>query len=146
MKTVLVEREGQLLPVEIDPNHLSIDPSVLDMELCQIGRMIYEYGVIEAECKLRVSRLETFLDNTKARLDGEVRSRFVNAGVKFTEAKVESEVLQSPDVHYLADQLAFANQDAVTMKWVMSALIHKSENLRALAYREGQSIKADSRG
>ncbi|SRR5258706_5818645 len=143
MTTVHIEREGQLLPVEIDPNHLSIDMSVLDAELCQVGRMIYEYGVIEAECRLRVSRLETHLDNTKARLDSEIRSKFVNAGVKFTEAKVESEVTQSDAVQEFSSHLAFANQDAITMKWVMSALVHKSENLRALAYREGQSIKAD---
>jgi len=143
MTAVHVEREGQLLPVEIDPNHLSIDMSVLDVELCQVGRLIYEYGIIEAECRLRVARLETYLDNTKAKLDSEIRSKFVTAGVKFTEAKVESEVTQSDVVQEISSHLALASQDAIIMRWVMSALVHKSENLRALAFREGQSIRAD---
>jgi hypothetical protein len=143
MATVHVERDGQLLPVEIDPNHLSIDPSALDIELCQVGRMMYEYGVIEAEVKLRVARLENYKDDIMSRTDSEIRTKYVNAGIKFTEAKVESEVLQSTDYKECAEQLAFATSEAITMKWVMSALVHKSENLRALAYREGQSIKAD---
>jgi hypothetical protein len=140
---VHVERDGELFPVEIEPNHLSIDPSILDGELCQIGRMIYEYGVIEAEVKLRVARLENYKDDVMSRTDSEIRTKYVNAGVKFTEAKVESEVLQSDTYKQCAEQLALANSEAITMKWVMSALTHKSENLRALAYREGQSIKAD---
>ena len=143
MNTVHVERDGELQPVEIDPDHLSIDVSNLDNELCQAGRMIYEYGVIEAECRLRVSRLETFLENTRAKLDGEIRTKYVNSGIKVTEAKIDAEILQSDTYQEVANHLAFANKDAITMKWVMSALTHKSENLRALAYREGQSIKAD---
>src|SRR3990172_1137596 len=114
MNTVHVEREGELLPVEINPDHLSIDPSELDKELCQVGRMIYEYGVIEAECRLRVARMKTHLDSTKARLDSELRSKFVLAEVKFTEAKVESEVTQSEQVQEASSRLAFAEQDANT--------------------------------
>lgn len=143
MTTVHVERDGELLPVEINPDHLSIDVSNLDVELCQAGRMIYEYGVIESECRLRVSRLETLLENTRAKLDSEIRSKYVKEGVKVTEAKIDAEILQSEAYQSVADHLAYANQDAISMKWVMSGLTHKSENLRALAYREGQSIKAD---
>jgi hypothetical protein len=143
MRKISVEREGQLVQVELNDQRFSIDESNLDRELCSIGKFIYEYGTLAAETGLRVGRLDAELERLGAVLDAEVRARFLNAGEKATEARVQHAVVLDKQYQAYMQAKLEAEHDQAMMKWAMVALQHKSEGLRALAYRENQSMKAD---
>ena len=141
--TVYIEREGQLLEVKLNPDSFSIDESSMDRELCNMGRIIFEHGTIEAEAKLRVRRLDAEQDRLGAVLDSTVRAEFARLGDKATEAKVGHAITVNEDYQKVVQAKLQAEKDASVMRWCMTALIHKSECLRAFAYRENQSMKAD---
>lgn len=143
MTSVYIERDGQLHEVELDPQVFSIDESELDRELCQMGRLIFEYGRLEAEAKTRVGRLDAEKERLGAILDATVRVRFEKAGEKATEGRIKNAVISDAIYQETVQALIQAETDAATLKWVMSSLTHKSDCLRALAYRESASIKAD---
>lgn len=142
-KVIYLERDGDLEPVELDPQAFSVDESELDRELCTMGRLIFEYGTIEAEAKMRVGRLEAEKERLGAVLDTKVRAQFEKTGEKATEARIRNVALQDPIYQDIVQNLIQATTDAATMKWAMTSLTHKSDCLRALAYRETQSMKAD---
>jgi hypothetical protein len=142
-RTVYIERDGQFLEVKLNPEAFSIDESELDRELCNMGRIIFEHGTLEAEARLRVGRLDAEKDRLAAVLDSQIRSEFARLGDKATEAKVGHAITINEEYQTVVQALLQAEKDAATLRWSMTALTHKSECLRALAYRENQSMKAD---
>ena len=141
--SVFIESNGELLQMDLDPNAFSVDDSDLDGELCRIARMIFEYGTVEAETKLRVGRLDAEIERLRSELDVKVRASFLERGEKATEARVAGAIVLDNQFQETTHAYNQAVRDAGVMRWAMTALTHKSEALRALAYRENQSMKAD---
>lgn len=142
VRYVLIERDNQFVQVPLDTDTFSIDESEIDRELCTMGRSIFEHGTLEAEAKLRVGRLAAERDRLTSLLDAQIRASAV-PGSKLTEAKIGHAIVQDESYQQVVQALCVAEKDAATLRWAMTALIHKSDCLRALAYRENASIKAD---
>ena len=139
------DSEGQLVQVDLVPEDFGIDETMIDANLCQMGKLILNYGTIEAEVRLREGRLASELERITSLLDTQVRADFLAAGDKPTEAKVSHAISANEDYQAYVQALNQAKRDVAMMRWAMTALIHKSECLRAYAYRENQSMKADNR-
>ena len=144
-QSVYVEQGDDLVEIELVSEHFSIDESAIDATLCQMGKLILDYGTIEAEVKLREGRLAAELERVGALLDKTVRDDLLAKGEKLTEARVAHGITLDQNYQAYVAALNQARRDVAMMKWAMSALINKSECLRAYAYRENQSLKADSR-
>lgn len=142
-KVVYIERDGQFFELELKDESFSIDESELDRELCTMGKLIFEHGTYEAEAKMRVGRLDAEKERLGAVLDAKYRASFEKAGEKATEGRIKNAVIADASYQEVVQALVQAENDAATLKWAMSSLTHKSDCLRALAYRETQSIKAD---
>jgi hypothetical protein len=149
MPSVFIEQateEGtEVVEVTLDEQDFSIDETQIDATLCSMGKLILGYGQIEAEVKLRAGRLHAELERVKALLDTQVRSEFQKSGEKATEARIAHAITTNEDYQVYVQALNQAERDQAMMRWAMTALIHKSECLRAYAYRENQSMKADNR-
>ena len=145
MPSVFIEQGEEMVEVELNEQDFSIDETVIDATLCQMGKLILNYGQVEAEVKLRAGRLHSELERVKALLDTQVRADFAKSGEKATEAKIAHTITGNEDYQVYVNALNQAERDQAMMRWAMTALIHKSECLRAYAYRENQSMKADNR-
>lgn len=141
----LENEDGELQQVDLVPDDFGIDETMIDASLCQMGKLILNYGTLEAEVKLREGRLAAELERVAALLDNQIRADFLERGEKATEAKIANTITMNEDYQAYVQALNQARRDVAMMKWAMSALINKSECLRAYAYRENQSLKADSR-
>jgi hypothetical protein len=144
-QSVYIEQEDELVEVELQSEDFAIDETAIDRTLCGMGRLILQYGTIEAEVKMRVGRLSSELERVRALLDGEVRAEFTRNSEKATEARVAHSITLNEDYQNYVKALNQAERDQAMMRWAMTALIHKSECLRAFAFRENQSMKADTR-
>lgn len=142
-RKVYIQRDDQWYEHTLDPDKFSIDESELDRELCNIGKHIFEYGTLAAEANLWVGKLDAELEKLGATLDAEVRAKFASTNEKATEAKVQNAVILDSKYQEFVQYKLQGEQTAALLKWAMVALQHKSEGLRALAYRENQSMKAD---
>lgn len=142
-KTVYIERAEGFVQIDLDDQAFSIDESELDRELCTMGKLIFDHGTLEAEAKMRVGRLEAEKDRLAAVLDAQYRAAFEKAGEKATEGRIKNAVVADQSYQDVVQALVQATTDAATLKWAMTSLTHKSDCLRALAYRETQSMKAD---
>lgn len=149
MPSVFIEQateEGtEVVEVTLDEQDFSIDETQIDATLCNMGRLILNYGQVEAEVKLRAGRLHSELERVKALLDTQVREKFQATGEKATEARIAHAITTNEDYQVYVQALNQAERDQAMMRWAMTALVHKSECLRAYAYRENQSMKADNR-
>lgn len=141
----LENEEGELQQVDLVSDDFGIDETMIDASLCQMGKLILNYGTLEAEVKLREGRLTAELERVAALLDTQIRADFLERGEKATEAKIAHAVTTNEDYQAYVQALNQARRDVAMMKWAMVALQHKSECLRAYAYRENQSMKADNR-
>lgn len=142
-QSVYIERDGELEEVSFNADDFSIDETTIDATLCNMGRLILQYGTIEAEVKLRVGRLASELERVEALLDSKVRKELREKGDKATEAAIRHAIIADEDYQNYVQALNQAERDQALMKWAMSALLNKSECLRAYAYRERQSMKMD---
>ena len=141
----LENEDGELQQVDLVPDDFGIDETMIDASLCQMGKLILNYGTLEAEVKLREGRLAAELERVAALLDNQIRADFLERGEKATEAKIANTITMNEDYQAYVQALNQARRDVAMMKWAMTALIQKSECLRAYAYRENQSMKADNR-
>ena len=144
-KSVFIEQGEDCVEVELDEQDFSIDETQVDATLCSMGKLILGYGQIEAEVKLRAGRLHAELERVKALLDTQVRADFAKSGEKATEARIAHAITLNEDYQNYVQALNQAERDQAMMRWAMVALQHKSECLRAYAYRENTSMKADNR-
>jgi hypothetical protein len=142
-QSVYIEQEGELVEVELQSEDFAIDETAIDRTLCGMGKLILQYGTVEAEVKMRVGRLSSELERVRALLDSEVRAEFTRNSEKATEARVAHGITMNEDYQNYVKALTQAERDASLMRWVMQALIHKSECLRTYSWREQQSVKAD---
>lgn len=145
MPSVFIEQGEEMVEVTLNDQDFSIDETQIDSTLCNMGKLILGYGQIEAEVKLRAGRLHSELERVKALLDTQVRAEFQKNGEKATEARIAHAITTNEDYQNYVQALNQAERDQAMMRWAMTALIHKSECLRAYAYRENQSMKADNR-
>lgn len=144
-QSVFIDQDGELVEVTLHPEHFSIDESAIDATLCQMGKLILDYGTVEAEVKLRVGKLSADLEHVRAILDKEIRDQLKASDERATEARVQGEIARHETYITYVQALNQAERDAAMMRWVMEALRHKSECLRAYAYRENQSMKMDNK-
>lgn len=144
-QSVYIERDGELVEMQLQADDFAIDETAIDQTLCQMGRLILQYGTVEAEVKMRVGRLSAELERVRALLDGQVRAEFIRKEEKATEARIAHGITLNEDYQNYVKALTQAERDQAMMRWAMTALINKSECLRAYAYRENQSMKADTR-
>lgn len=143
VRKVFTKRDDQWVEHTLDPDTFSIDESALDRELCTIGKSIFEYGTLAAEADLWVGSLDAEIKKQHAVLDAKVRADMASRGEKATEAKVTATIAVDKDYLELIKMKLAGEETAALLTWATVALKHKSEGLRALAYRETQSMKAD---
>ena len=140
---VYVEREGELHKFNLDPSHFSIDASALDRDLCSAGRIMLEYGVLEAELRTEVARKEANLDHVVASLDSEIRLKAKQEDNKITEAAIKNRIILAQEYHDALESLRRSRQNHNTMRWAMNALNKKTDCLISMTYRERQLMKAE---
>lgn len=142
--TIRIEREGEIVEFSLNENDFTIDPTNIDAELCNLGRVMLEYGQLETELRLEVDRKKASLDHLVAKLDAEVRTEASKTNTKITEKRIESVITGHPERQAAIESLALSNQYYGLMRHAMRALDAKTGCLQALAYRDRQLMKADS--
>ncbi len=142
-KVVTLERPDGPVSFTLPVNDFTIDPTELDKELCNLGRVMLQYGEIEAELRLEVERKAAALTKLEADLDTSTRLDLSKAGIKVTEKKVESTVSGHMQRINWLESLSKSRRNHNMMKWAMKAIDCKRDCLIALSYRERQLMKAD---
>jgi len=142
-KQVIIERADGPVAFELRPDDFTIDPSHIDLELCNLGRTMLEYGELETELRLEFERKDAALEKLEADIDMLLRAHFSNTGVKVTEKKLECEIARNVTRLAAVESKAVSNRHWNMMRWAMKALEAKKDCLVALAYRERQLMKAD---
>lgn len=142
-KIIEVELDGKMQQFQLSDEDFSIDPSALDEALCNCGRLILQYGELEAQLRLEVARRDTDLEALQAALDLEIRKTAVEKQEKLTEGKIKSLIVVRSDYQEAANKLANSQRNYNLMRWVMSALNARKDALIAMAYRERQLMKAE---
>jgi hypothetical protein len=141
-KRVALETPDGVVEYILEQDHFTIDPSHIDLELCNMGKVMLGYGEIETHLRLEVERKEAALDKYKADLDTKIRTDASIAGTKMTEGKVTAAITSDETRVALVESLATSRRHHNMMKWAMIALQSKRDCLIALAYRERQLMKA----
>lgn len=140
-KISVEQANGARAEFELVSSHFSIDPSEMDTALCQIGALLVNYGQIEAELQLEVSRNEADKERAYAIIDNELR-QMSDKGSKLTEARVKSMITLDPRYSEKVDALGRSRYNHAKIKWAMKALCEKSANLRAQAFRDRKLLEA----
>ncbi len=140
MKKVQFERGGQLFEFELKPEYFEIDPSNMDHELCTIGRIVLEYGQIEAELKIEVARKKAALEALEARVYRESKLGTEKATMETLKHMVKEDVDRLGGV----ESYNKSQENYEIMRNAMSALSKKIECLIAMSYRERQLIKTEA--
>lgn len=137
---VQFERDEQLMEIELNPEYFEIDPSRLDYELCTIGRIMLEYGQIEAELKTEVARKKVALEALESEVYANSKASTEKATLDTLRhmVKGDKERLKGTE-HYNRSQKNYE-----VMRSAMLALSKKVDCLIALAYRERQLIKTEA--
>jgi hypothetical protein len=143
-KSVRVERDGEIVVVELNPDHFTIDPSCLDKDLCSLGRVMLDYGEVEAELRTEVARKEAQVAAYYAASDSSLRHKAKTVGEKATENQIKNTILQDETYQALLVGLRQSEMYHGLMRWAMNALNHKGDCLRAMAYRERQLMKMET--
>jgi hypothetical protein len=144
MSKVSVERDGAMVEIELKEEHFSIDPSCLDKDLCNIGRIMLDYGEVEAELRMETARKDAGASAYAATLDRKIRADAKAKGEKLTEATIKNAVVLDPTYQAMLSIHREAEKNHYIMRHAMNALNHKSDCLRAMAYRERQLIKMEN--
>ncbi len=142
-KKVTLERPEGPVTFTLPENDFTIDPTELDRELCNLGRIMLQYGEIEVELRLEVERKGAAIDKMEADLDTDTRLDMSRTGIKITEKKVESTVQGHAKRIQALESQSVSRRNWNMMRWVMKALDAKKDCLIALSYRERQLMKAD---
>lgn len=142
-KVVTIERPEGPVSFSLPKEDFTIDPTALDKDLCALGRVMLDYGEIEAELRLEVDRKDAALERLEADLDTRCRVDLANQAEKVTEKKVEAAINAHPDRLAALDSLAVSRRNWNLMRWAMKALDAKRDCLIAMGYRERQLMKAD---
>jgi len=121
----------------------TIDQSEIDFDMCNIGATIVECGTYEAKLRLEVSRKEATVDKLYADMDASTRHNASMNGEKKTEAQIKNSIVGSEAYMGTLMSLHESTKNANIMRWVMTALIKKSECLLSMAYRDRQLMKVN---
>lgn len=139
---ISVEVDGKRVEYELYPPHFTIDPSRMNDELCNISTLLMNYGMIEAELQLEVSRYEADKERIYAYIDTELR-KMSESGTKLTETRIKSMIQGDPRYKEKVDALGISRYNHSKIKWAMKALSEKSANLRAQAFRDRRILDTE---
>lgn len=142
-KTVQVERDGDLIALELESRHFIIDPGALDWDLCNMGQILVNYGEIEAELKAEVERKDSSLELLHANMDNETRALARSSGEKMTENMIERTIIRNETYQAAVESLRISRKNHNLMRWAMGALNKKVECLINLSLRERQLMKTE---
>jgi len=142
-KAVYVETQDGKEEFVLKENDFTIDPSHIDWELCNMGKIMLDYGEVEVRLRVEVEQKETTLEKYKADLDAKIRDDAANSGDKLTEAKITNTIIGDDLRLALVNSISQSRSNHNMMQWAMRALQGKLQCLQALAYRDRQLMKAD---
>ena len=120
-----------------------IDATILDHELCNVGKTMVQYGFCEAELREDVAVMEANLARMEANLYAEIRAKAAIENEKMTEKRLEHLITQSPTYIEAVDCLRRSRKNHNMLRWAMNALDKRAQALNALAYRDRQLMKAE---
>lgn len=137
------QEDGNPVAYDFDPKHFSTDDEEIDLELCNIGKLLLNYGEIEAALRFEVGKGEANLERVGALVDADIRNK---ATEKLTEPKIKNKVVLSEPYKAAKESVNISRRNHAMARWAMVALQQKSECLRALAYRDRALGRADAHG
>jgi ribosomal protein L30/L7E len=138
----LYEEDGKWIEHEVDETIVSIDMSNLDTSLCDMGKLLLQYGIIEAKLKNTVERIDSHLKHIEAQADTQIRHDYKEKGEKITETQIRSLIPQLEDYQTTLKSLHFAKLNHGVARWVTASLNAKKDCLVAVTYRDNALIKA----
>ncbi|MDY6958096.1 MAG: hypothetical protein SVK08_02960, partial [Halobacteriota archaeon] len=127
MRTVEIEMEKETVEYPLRDEDFTIDPSNIDVELCNMGRTMLEYGEIETQLRLEVDRKEAALKKFEADLDARFRSDFAKQGIKATESKIQNTIISNETRNEIVADILKSRRHHNLMRWVMQALQAKRD-------------------
>lgn len=139
---VTIETANGAQEFELKDEDFSIDETSIDVELCRMGRLMIDYGHLEAALGLEVERKEATLTQLDAELDAKIRVAAKNSGAKVTESGITAEIRRTKERIFLVETLQNSRRNHNILKWAMRALQGKKDCLIALAYRDRALIKS----
>lgn len=129
---------------EIDQSDFVIDESALDAELCTIGKLLLDYGHVEALAKLEVGQAETACEYLWAIMYNKAQGTLSGSGTRGpTVDQISNHVMASEEYQNACKYKNHAVEQHARARWAVLALQQKSEALRTLAYRENRQMKSE---
>jgi len=142
-KFVEFEENGKKIRFVLVSTDFSIDPTILDVELCKMGRIMMGYGFVESQLRTEVERKKAALEHMEADLDTTIRLNAKEEGRKITEAAITAAIKGDMGREELLTSIRTSEQHFNTMRWAMRALQGRKDCMIALTYREKALIQAD---
>ncbi len=143
-KTVTIDRPEGKQQYSLQPNDFTIDPSNLEYDLCNMARVMLDYGDIESELRAEVERKEASLSLLEAELDATIRVAAKDSPTRVTEGQIKNTIIRHSDRQALLTSIRSSRQNHNLIRWAMTALQSKRDCLINLSYRERQLMKSEA--